>query len=219
MLNISNTLCQPHRAVIAAGLARDRSRWAPAWRDSAPTSVCAVSVPLAEEALSNVMKTRKKLTSELTEMVQLNPWFSRRFAVRYRRRMKGKRLRISERGATLRAWSHARTLLQPQIPEPWTSLLKRGVGRPLDWWSENLLTDYTNLLLETFDIVFFNCGLADQFIFSAPDSAKNNLRSFVQEGGSVYASDRAYELLRVAFPGTLDFVGDESSWGSALENG
>ena len=110
-----------------------------------------ISVPLAEEALSNVMKTRKKLTSELTEMVQLNPWFSRRFAVRYRRRMKGKRLRISERGATLRAWSHARTLLQPQIPEPWTSLLKRGVGRPLDWWSEDLLTDYTNLMLETFE--------------------------------------------------------------------
>lgn len=105
------------------------------------------SVPLAEEALFNIVKTRKKLPPELTGFVQLNPWFSRRFAIRYRRRMKGKRIRIPERGATLRGWAHSRTIVEPQLPNSWVALHGRGAGRPLDWWSEDLLSDYADLCL------------------------------------------------------------------------
>ncbi|MDJ0923800.1 MAG: hypothetical protein QNJ77_04490 [Acidimicrobiia bacterium] len=104
------------------------------------------SVPLAEEALVGLMKARARLPRELTAFVQLNPWFSRRFAIRYRRRMKGKRIRLAERAATARGWSHARTVLMADLPRDWQSLLKRGEGRPLDRWSHRLLTDYTEVI-------------------------------------------------------------------------
>ena len=38
------------------------------------------------------------------------------FAIRYRRRMKGKRIRVYERAATARGWSHARTILMARLP-------------------------------------------------------------------------------------------------------
>jgi len=48
---------------------------------------------------------------------------------------------------------------------------------------------------------------------------KNNLKNFVNGGGSIYASDRAYEILRVIFGGTLNFVGNEGDWHGTLANG
>ena len=47
------------------------------------------------------------------------------------------------------------------------------------------------------DILFVNCGTADQF-----DSMR--VRSFVERGGCVYASDWADNILKVAFPGVFD---------------
>jgi len=81
----------------------------------------------------------------------------------------------------------------------------------------DLLDDW--LLLNEYEIVFFNCGLTDQHIFNPPPSISTNLQGFVNGGGSIYVSDRAYEILRVIFPGTFDFVGDESSWGSDRDSG
>jgi hypothetical protein len=71
-------------------------------------------------------------------------------------------------------------------------------------------------LLGQYDIVFFNCGLADEYFYSAPDTAKRNLASFVNNGGSIYVSDRAYEVIRISFPGIVGFAGpgDPSAWGS-----
>jgi len=105
-----------------------------------------VSVPLAEEALTHLMRRRAELPRDIALYVQLNPWFSKRFAVRFRRRIGGKRARIRERGATARAWSHARTLLGDSVPFEWSSLHGRGAGRPLDEWSHRLLNDYVDLL-------------------------------------------------------------------------
>lgn len=65
-----------------------------------------VSVPLAEEALTKLMSAKSVLPGRVAEYVQFNPWFSCRFAIRYRRRMGGKRIRVREGGATARAWSH-----------------------------------------------------------------------------------------------------------------
>ncbi len=110
-----------------------------------------VSTPLAEEALINLMRAKCKLPRELSAYVQLNPWFSRRFAIRFRRRMGGKRIRLRERGATARAWSHARTLLGTRVPYEWSSLHGRGVGRPLDRWSERFLEDYTEVFAKVYD--------------------------------------------------------------------
>lgn len=125
---------------------------APAWRAMLPgLGGITVSVPLAEEALDNVTLARQRLPPELTASLQLNPWFSARFAARYRRRMKGKRIRIRERAATSRGWSHARTIVDQRLPHQWRSLHGRGVGRPLDRWSSSLLTAYVEQVLETFD--------------------------------------------------------------------
>jgi hypothetical protein len=104
------------------------------------------SVPLAEEALNHLIQRRARISRDLTMYVQLNPWFSRRFATRYRRRMKGKRIRVYERAATARGWSHARTILMTQLPDDWQALLKRGEGRPLDAWSHQLLAGYTETI-------------------------------------------------------------------------
>lgn len=105
-----------------------------------------VSVPLAEEALFNLMKARAKLPKPLAASVQLNIWFSRRFAARFRRRLGGKRIRVRERGATTRAWSHARTSLGLRVPFEWSSRHGRGAGRPLDDWSTELLADYVDVI-------------------------------------------------------------------------
>ena len=104
------------------------------------------SVPLAEQALEGLIRQRVRLSRDLTAYIQLNPWFSQRFAIRYRRRMKGRRIRLYERAATARGWSHARTILMTQLPTDWQALLKRGEGRPLDVWSHELLTGYTETI-------------------------------------------------------------------------
>jgi hypothetical protein len=81
-------------------------------------------------------------------------------------------------------------------------------GDDSSYFITDLLDD--SLLLDDFGILFFNCGLSDQFVLSAPPSATSNLRQFVQNGGSIYASDWAYEIVRVVFPGELDFYGDDT---------
>ncbi|MBI3180069.1 MAG: carboxypeptidase regulatory-like domain-containing protein, partial [Deltaproteobacteria bacterium] len=88
----------------------------------------------------------------------------------------------------------------------------RGTITLIDGESTAFITDFLDdsVFLNQFDIVFFNCGLADQYVLSAPDTAKDNLRDYVQNGGSIYASDRAYEIVRVVFPGVLDFYGNDT---------
>jgi hypothetical protein len=133
-----------------------------------------VSVPLAEEALVALMRRKARVPRDLTAYVQLNPWFSRWFAIRYRRRMKGRRIRVAERGATARGWSHARTILLSSLPSQWQSLLKRGVGRPLDEWSTRLLTDY----VATFDKTYVEDGippvLATLYVVAVAGIGPNN---------------------------------------------
>jgi hypothetical protein len=66
--------------------------------------------------------------------------------------------------------------------------------------------------LAQYDIVFLNCGLND-FDFLSPsganDVAVDNLRQFVSEGGSIYASDWAYSLVERAWAARVDFVGND----------
>lgn len=71
-----------------------------------------------------------------------------------------------------------------------------------------LLEDPTEM--GKFDVLFFNCGLADAYMTSAPPDAVQNLQAWVKSGKAIYVSDWAYEILRVAFPGVLNFYGDAS---------
>jgi hypothetical protein len=85
-----------------------------------------------------------------------------------------------------------------------------------DDWAQVLLTDYA--LLSEYDILFFNCGLSEtEFMADAGNMAvmRDNLRQWVEEGGSFYASDQAYDLVEVTFPDFVDFHGDDASANSA----
>ncbi len=83
-------------------------------------------------------------------------------------------------------------------------------------WVSDLLDDYATL--SQYDIVFLNCGLDDgdfAFSFTLDQTAVANIRQFVTEGGSVYASDWAYSIVERAWPDEIDFYGNDAIIGSA----
>lgn len=81
-----------------------------------------------------------------------------------------------------------------------------------DSWATQLLSDYAQLA--QYDIVLLNCGLNDgPFLTDAAGAGvmKANLRQFVENGGSVYASDWAYNVIESSFPEFIDFHGDDAA--------
>lgn len=87
-------------------------------------------------------------------------------------------------------------------------------------WADELLGNYE--LLSTYDIVFLNCGLNDSGFRVSNEAfvnttARDNLRQFVTNGGSVYASDWAYALVERAWSDSVDFVGDDAGFGSSKQ--
>lgn len=83
-------------------------------------------------------------------------------------------------------------------------------------WTADLLEDYATL--SQFDIVFLNCGLDDGDFLTpllANDVAVDNIRQFVTNGGSVYASDWAYSVVERAWADSIDFVGNDNGLGSS----
>ena len=85
-----------------------------------------------------------------------------------------------------------------------------------DDWALTLLNNYE--MLSQYDIVMFNCGL-DEYDFrldtEGPGVMRDNLRQFVEAGGSVYASDQAYNLVEASFPDYIDFAGTDTSYNDA----
>lgn len=81
-------------------------------------------------------------------------------------------------------------------------------------WVSTLLENPATLA--SYDIVFINCG-ADIFEAIESPSALANLRQFVTEGGSVYASDLTYDLIEAAFPSYIDFLGDDTVLQDAVQ--
>ena len=69
-----------------------------------------------------------------------------------------------------------------------------------------LLTD-PNKLAE-YDIVFFNCGMPMDWV-SSRGTVSANLKNYVAEGGSIYASDWAHGIVEATFPYAIDFHGDD----------
>jgi hypothetical protein len=76
-------------------------------------------------------------------------------------------------------------------------------GGNIEWVGE-LLGDYATLA--QYDVVFFNCGVDDAAFTTEKDQvAIDNLRQFVAQGGSVYASDWAYDIVETTWPNYIDF--------------
>jgi hypothetical protein len=79
----------------------------------------------------------------------------------------------------------------------------------------NLLDDFS--LMQTYDVIFFNCGMFDKFldVGANRDIAIQNLRAYVAGGRSVYFSDWAYDLVEKAWPEYVDFYGDDGRMDTA----
>ncbi len=80
-------------------------------------------------------------------------------------------------------------------------------------------TEYVDFLRDPdwmgeYDAIFFNCGMG--FDWEAYAETTQNLRDFVQAGGSVYASDWAYYLVEATWPGKQRFHGDDTVLGDAF---
>jgi hypothetical protein len=83
--------------------------------------------------------------------------------------------------------------------------------------------EYVSLLgnpskLAEYDIIFFNCGMDDSWAYGygsiTVNEIRQNVRQFVQDGGSLYASDWAYYMVEAPFPGMVTFVGDDNTYSS-----
>ncbi len=99
-------------------------------------------------------------------------------------------------------WDDVRTvLLDVGIDE--------GVITDFDFgWAEQLMGDPT--YLATFDIVFINCG-AEELEFASSPTLQANLRQYVQNGGSLYVSDQAYDVVELTFPSYIEFYGSDTA--------
>lgn len=73
-------------------------------------------------------------------------------------------------------------------------------------WADELFSNYD--VLAGYDIVLINCGAREDDYFDDAVYAAN-LRQYVESGGSLYASDWAYDVVEDAFPSFIDFYKDD----------
>ena len=69
--------------------------------------------------------------------------------------------------------------------------------------------------LAKYDIIFFNGGFTEEGVIydtvdptnTAPDTRIQNIMNYVDTGGSIYASDWAYDVVEIGWPDRAEFVG------------
>lgn len=81
-------------------------------------------------------------------------------------------------------------------------------------WAERLLGDDAGLA--NYDVLLLNCRSSETTYESRPDM-QQRLRDFVAAGGSLHASDQAYDLIEITFPDKINFLGDDATRGAADE--
>lgn len=96
---------------------------------------------------------------------------------------------------------------------------------PYTFYDENQASSFFSnpATLAQYDIIFLNCGFPESLIYAG--AGLQNLRDYVNNGGSLYASDYAYDAIEVTFPSFVDFQGDDnqrnaaegSTWSGALD--
>ena len=79
-----------------------------------------------------------------------------------------------------------------------------------DWGPDatTFLTDPARL--DQYDIIFFNCGMSEDWIYTHESVVAQNLRDYVANGGAFYASDWAYYTVEASHPQKFDFFGDDT---------
>lgn len=74
-------------------------------------------------------------------------------------------------------------------------------------WAEQLLG--ADERVRDYRILFLNCRSAEPS-YLASTAMQDRLRAFIDEGGSLHASDQAYDLIEVTWPGMIEFYGDDT---------
>jgi hypothetical protein len=64
--------------------------------------------------------------------------------------------------------------------------------------------------LGAYDLIFLNCGMDEDWRYSAAELVGANIKSWVQGGGSLYASDWAFHAIEASFPQAIDFWGADA---------
>ncbi len=91
----------------------------------------------------------------------------------------------------------------------------------MDWkFTEIMSSELANYdRLAQFDVIFINCskdvGLYSNFPEFGRDAILANLERFVREGGTLYASDWAFEYIDKAFPGYIHYYPEDPLVGRA----
>lgn len=72
----------------------------------------------------------------------------------------------------------------------------------------DLLTDPT--ALAAYDLILLNCGMDEAWQWDDTSAVGSHLRQWVRAGGSLYVSDWAFHAVEAAFPGAVDFWGNDN---------
>ena len=97
-----------------------------------------------------------------------------------------------------------------------------GLGVPYELYDDPSYGGASTLFLNPqelamYDIVFLNCGYDESVLLSG--AGLQNVRDFVANGGSLYASDWAYDVIERAWPSYVDFLGDDTRLDAAQTAG
>jgi hypothetical protein len=100
--------------------------------------------------------------------------------------------------------------LQPLLE----SLGMTGV-RVIDGQAGSEITDFLTdpTAMSEYDVIFFDGGAREDGVIygSGPvDTVKDDLKSYVQAGGVVFATDWSYDMVEQTWPGELEFYGDDT---------
>lgn len=85
-------------------------------------------------------------------------------------------------------------------------------GETMESTYVEFLRDYELML--TYDVIFFNCGINEDWKVYQSE-IQENITNFVLQGGSIYASDWAHMFVEATFPEQIDFHGDDHNFEAA----
>ncbi len=74
-------------------------------------------------------------------------------------------------------------------------------------------------VMNQYHIVFMPCDSSDgvmcEYSYAQDSATRSTLQQYAEAGGKVYVTDYSYDYIREAWPGYIDWVGQDSSFGSA----
>jgi len=79
-------------------------------------------------------------------------------------------------------------------------------------WAEALLGPDERV--RDYDVLFLNCRSAEP-VYLSTSTMRDRMRSYIADGGSLFASDQAYDLIEGTFPDQIDFLGTDETRGAA----